>query len=84
MLQEEVPDRLPKKRSVDHEIKVDSDSKPTYLPLFQLSPSELESAKESVESLLNKGNIRPKKSPYGASFSYVKNKNTPLRGVDEY
>lgn len=34
--------------------------------------------------LLKKGNIRPSKSPYGASLFFVKDKNKALRGVVDY
>ena len=34
----ELPSGLPPMRSVDHEIQVEGDSKPSHRPLFQLSP----------------------------------------------
>ena len=67
---EELPDRLPPKRAVDHQIETDMDSKPLHRPLFQLSTAELEAAKEYVETLLKKRKIRPGKSPYGASLFF--------------
>ena len=54
----ELPDGLPPKRLVDHEIETEGGSKPPHRPLFQLSPRELKACKEYVESLLKKGNIR--------------------------
>ena len=74
---------MPPKRSVDHEIQVGEDSKPPHRPLFQLSPVELEAAKEYVEKLLKSGRIRPSKSPYGAPLFFVK-QNGKLRGVVDY
>ena len=79
----ELPSGLPPKRSVDHEIQVEEDSKPPHRPLSQLSPVELEAAKEYVENLLKSGKIRPSKSPYGASLFFVKQNGT-LRGVVDY
>ena len=42
VFKKESPSALPPKRSVDHEIQVETDSKPPHCPLFQLSPVELE------------------------------------------
>ena len=80
----ELPPGLPPKRSVDHEIQVEEDSKPPHRPLFRLSPVELEEAKEYVEKLLKSGKIRPSKSPYGASLFFVKQEKGKLRGVVDY
>ncbi len=84
VFQEEIPPGLLPKRSVDHEIEVEKDSKPPHRPLYQLSPAELEEAKIYVQDLLRKGKIRPSKSPYGASLFFVKEKDKPLRGVVDY
>ena len=83
VFRDDLPEGLPPERSVDHEIDVDSESKPPHRPLFQLSPRELKAAKEYVEKLLKQGKIRPSKSPYGASLFFVKDKNG-LRGVVDY
>lgn len=39
---------LPPKGPVDHEIKLESDSRPPHRPHFQLSPADLKAAKEYV------------------------------------
>ena len=80
----ELPPGLPPKRSVDHEIQLEEDSKPPHLPFFQLSPVESEAAKETVEKLLKSGKIRPSKSPYEASLFFVKQDKGKLRGVVDY
>ena len=80
----ELPPGLPPRGSVDHEIQVEEESKPPHRPLFQLSPVELEAAKEYVEKLLKSGKIRPSKSPYGASLFFVKQDKGKLRGVVDY
>ena len=79
----ELPSGLQPMRSVDHEIQVEEASKPPHRPLLQLSPVELEVAKEYVEKLLKSGKRRPSKSPYGASLFFVK-QNGKLRGVVDY
>lgn len=68
----ELPPGLPPKRSVEHTIEIEDGSKPPHRPLYQLSPAELEAAKEYVEDLLKKGKIRRSKSPYGAPLFFVK------------
>lgn len=84
VFREELPSGLPPKRSVDHEIATEKDSKPPHRSLYQLSPVELKATKDYVESLIKKGKIRPSKSPYGAPLFFVKDKDKPLRGVVDY
>lgn len=68
VFRDELPEGLPPKRFVDHDINVIEGSKPPYRPLFQLSPSELLARKNYVVDLLNKGKIRPSRSPYGPPY----------------
>jgi len=79
----ELPDGLPPKRLVEHEIEVEKGSKPPHRPLYQLSPVELRAVKQYVESLLKSGKIRRSKSPYGAPLFFVK-EGDKLRGVVDY
>ncbi len=71
-------------REIDHEIPIEDGTRPSHRPLYQLSPAELKAAKEYIVDLLEKGKIRPSKSPYGAPLFFVKEKNKPLRGVVDY
>lgn len=80
----ELPDGLPPKRSVDHAIETENGAKPPHRSLYQLSPAELQAAKEYVVDLMKKGKIRPSKSPYGAPLFFVKDGDKPLRGVVDY
>lgn len=84
VLQDELPDESPPKRSVDHANEVDRNSKPPQRPPFQLSPLELDAAKKYVEELLPKGKIRPSKSPYGALLFFVKDNDKPMLVVVDY
>ena len=84
VFREELPPGLPPKRFVDHEIETDKDSKPPHRSLYQLSPVELRATKDYVKNLIEKGKIRPSKSPYGAPLFFVKDKDKPLRGVVDY
>ncbi len=49
MFQEELPPGLPPKRSADHKIEVEKDLTPLHHRLYQLSPAELEAAKNFVQ-----------------------------------
>ena len=40
--------------------------------------------KDYVQELLDKGKIRPSKSPYGSPLFFVKEKGKPLRGIVDY
>lgn len=79
----ELPDGLPPKRGMDHEIEVEKGSKPPHRPLYQLPPAEQKAAKEYIEKLLSSGKIRRSRSPYGAPLFFVKDTNG-LRGLVEY
>lgn len=84
VFQEELPPGLPPERDVDHEIQTEEDAKPPHRPMYQLSPVELKAMKDYVGELLDKGKIRPSKSPYGAPLFFVKEKDKPLRAVVDY
>lgn len=80
---EDLPDGLPPKRAVDHEIKLKEDTIPPRRPSFQLSPAELKATKEYITKHLKSGKLRPSKSPYGAPLFFVRQKGE-LRGVIDY
>ena len=76
---EKLPKGLPPKRSVDHHIELEPGSKPPYLPIYHMSPLELEELKRQLTDLLEMGFIRPSQSPYGAPVLFVPKKNGKLR-----
>ena len=76
---EKLPKGLPPKRSVDHHIELEPGSKPPYLPIYHMSPLELEELKRQLTELLEMGFIRPSQSPYGAPVLFVPKKNGKLR-----
>lgn len=80
---DDLPDGLPPKRNIDHQIEIRVDAKPPHKPIFQLSPAELLATKEYVTELLKKGKIRPSKSPFRAPLFFVK-QNGKLRGMIDY
>lgn len=83
VFQKDPRDGLPPKREVDHEIQISPESKPSFRPIFHLSPAELIETKEYITELLNKGKIRPSRSPCGALLFFVKQKEK-LRGVIDH
>jgi hypothetical protein len=67
----EIPDGLPPKRSGYYAIKTELGAKPPHRSLYQLSPAELQAAKEYVVDLMKKRKIRPSKLPYRAPLFFV-------------
>jgi hypothetical protein len=61
-----MPPGLPPKRSVEQEIQEEPNAKPPNLPIYYMSPLELEEAKRQLADLLERGLIQPSRSPYGA------------------
>ena len=65
------PKDLPKgdpPRRMGHEFKIDlePDIAVIHLPIYKLSPLELQEAKTQIDSMLEHGCIRPSQSPWGA------------------
>ena len=84
MFRSELPQGLPPKRSIDHKIETEKGAKPPKRSLFQLSPAELEATKQYITELIQKGKIRPSRSPYGAPLFFVKQRGRKLIGVVDY
>jgi hypothetical protein len=78
VFQSELPDGLPPKRSVDHAIETEHGAKHPHRSLYQLSPTELQAAKEYVADLMKTEKIRPSKSPYGAPFFLCKRRKQAI------
>ena len=58
--------RIPPKRDVELAIELEKGTKPISRPVYKLSPAELDELKAQLTILLEKGLIRPSKSPWGA------------------
>ncbi|CAF1640944.1 unnamed protein product, partial [Didymodactylos carnosus] len=80
---DEVKD-LPPKRDVDHEIKLVDNTTPPFQPIHRMSPLELAELKQQLTELVEKGYIRPSKSPYGAPVLFAKKKDGSLRMCVDY
>ena len=70
--------KLPLKRNIDHEIKLTENVTPPSQQPYRMSQPELTELKSQVEVLLEKGFIRPSKSPYVASILFTKKKDGTL------
>ncbi len=80
----DLPKGLPPERSIEHAIELIPGSSPPFRPTFRMSPAELQNVKEEVDKLLEQGQIRPSKSPYGAPVLFVKKKEGTLRMCVDY
>ena len=78
---DQLPNKLPPHRCINHEIEVKDGSKPPSRPPFRLSKPELEELKHQLEDLLSHGFIEPSQSPYGAPVFFVRKADGSLRMV---
>lgn len=63
---EDLPKSLPPKRPVDHKIELIPGAIPAARGLYKMSYKELDILNEKLTELIEKGHIRPSKSPYGS------------------
>ena len=79
------PTELPPSRPEDHRIKFETDSKmPPWRPLGRLSQYELETLKEMLTKLIEKGFITHSNSPFGANILFAKKSDGSLRLCIDY
>ena len=81
---EQLPKGIPPKRVVEHSIKIESGSKPSYRPPYRLGPAEQDELEEQIRDLLAQGFIRPSCSPYGAPVLFVPKKDGRWRMCIDY
>jgi hypothetical protein len=79
-----LPNRLPPEREVDHAIELEPGAKPPFMPIYHLSPRELEEVKTQLTNLIESGFIQPSKSPFGAPIIFVPKANGKLRMCVDY
>ena len=82
---EQEAQRFPGPRIWDHAIELKPDAPPT-LPgkVYTLSQDEQKTLQEFIKEHVQKGYIRPSKSPYAAPFFFIKKKDGQLRPVQDY
>ena len=81
---EELPSRLPPKRSVDHDIDLFPGASPPSKPPYRLSQPMLSELQVQLTALLDKGFIEPSKSPFGAPVFFVKKADGTFRLVCDW
>ena len=81
---EQLPKGVPPLRVVEHIIKVEPGSKPSYRPPYRLGPAEQDELEEQIRDLLAQGFIRPSCSPYGAPVLFVPKKDGRWRMCVDY
>jgi Reverse transcriptase (RNA-dependent DNA polymerase) len=76
---------MPPSRPWDHEIELKPGAPATLRSkLIRLSQAEQVELSTFLKDHLKRGTIRPSKSPYAASFFFIKKKNGKLRPVQDY
>ncbi len=70
---------LPPTRKVDHAIDLMSNVKPIFRSTYWFSFVEYEKLEKQLSGLLNKGYIKPSKSPWDAPMLFVKKKDGILK-----
>jgi hypothetical protein len=81
---EELLDKLPLRRQVDHAIEVMSGVAFLAKAPYQMNHEELKEFKVQLEKLFAKGYIKPSKSPYGPPVLFVHKKDGTLRMCVDY
>ena len=76
---EGLPPGMPPDRNVVHPITLEPNAKPSYRPMYRLSPEEKAECETQVKDLLDKGLIQPSSSPWGSPILFVPKPNGKLR-----
>jgi hypothetical protein len=81
---EQLLDKLPMRRRVDHVIEVMPKVAPLTKVPSRMNHEELMELRAQLEKLFVKGYIKPNKSPYGAHVLFVHKKDGMLRTCVDY
>ena len=81
----ELPKGVPPVR-MGHEFKIDLEDQtpPIHLPLYKLSPLELNEAQKQIQEILEHEFICPSDSPYGSLVLFIPKKDGNLRYCIDY
>ncbi|XP_073305844.1 uncharacterized protein [Primulina huaijiensis] len=80
---EELPGVIPD-REVEFEINLIPDAAPISKAPYRMAPAELKELKDQLQELLDKKQIRPSVSPWGAPVLFVKKKDGSMRLCIDY
>jgi len=76
--------RYPPARIWDHKIETKNEFEPKAFKPYKLSFAEIEEQKKFIEENLQKGYIKPSKSPMTSPFFFVAKKDGKLRPCQDY
>ncbi len=77
--------RFPPERPWDHAIELLPDAPKAFdCKIYPMARGEEDSLREFIKEQLEKGYIRPSKSPYASPFFFIKKKDGKLRPVQDY
>ncbi|TIB19641.1 hypothetical protein E3P88_04142 [Wallemia ichthyophaga] len=79
-----LPDSLPPRREVEHEIRLEPGKPPPNKTPYRMSFEEQNELKKQLEYLLDRKLIKPSCSPFGAPVTFVKKKSGELRLCVDY
>ncbi|CCM07168.1 uncharacterized protein FIBRA_09507 [Fibroporia radiculosa] len=77
-------ERLPEWKPWDHAINLEANFKPQQEKVYLLSPAKLKELDAFIEENLQKGYIRPSKSPMASPFFFVNKKSGDLQPCQDY
>ena len=75
----ELPKGLPPRRAVDHQIELLPGTKPPARAPYRMAPPELAELRKQLTEMIEAGQIRPSKSPFGAPVLFQKKHDGSLR-----
>jgi len=79
------PPGAPPAREEHHRINlIDTDKPPPQHRIYRMSARELEEVRKQLDTLLEKGWIRPSTSPYGHPILFARKKDGTLRMCVDY
>ncbi|KAJ7974912.1 Retrotransposon protein, putative, Ty3-gypsy subclass [Quillaja saponaria] len=84
VMPDKLPQTLPPRRGIDHEIELVPDIKPLAKAPYRMAPPELAELRKQLNELLESGFIRPSKAPFGAPVLFQKKQDGSLRMCVDY
>jgi len=84
VMPKELLEDLPRRRRVDHVIKVMPRVAPPAKAPYRMNHEELKELKVQLKEVFNKGYIKPSKTPYGALVFFVHKKDGMLKMCVDY
>ncbi|EGE07017.1 hypothetical protein TEQG_08741 [Trichophyton equinum CBS 127.97] len=77
-------EKAPYLLEAEYRINLELEKLPPFIPIYNLSQSELGALREYLEKVISKGWIRPSKSPAGAPILFIPKKDGGLRICVDY